>query len=394
MMPIAPSLESIIGLTRDLVAFPTRNPPGEEKACAEFIARTLADWGIEVALIPEPDPNRPQVVAWVRGSSGTTLTLNGHIDTVPEGDLAKWPHPPFEATVHDGALWGLGTADMKAQLAIAMLTLKALKDEKLGGSLMFQAAMGEELAEAGTRTLLTKPEYASDYALVLEPTNLRIAPATRGVAWHTVTIYGSPEHCGLVDHYINPAAKFGKVVAALEAYHDQIHEQAHPLLRRRACAVTEVRAGEKHNHIPAACEFVIDRRMLPGERTAQVAAELRAILDRCADADPDFRYDMTFLRDNEPAEIAADHPFVGMAREAAASVLGHDPGIWGPPYGSDVRNFIVDKGIPALNFGPGDFTVCHTPNEHVRLDELNSFAKILMALTLRILKGNHGSTLA
>lgn len=383
------SLDEIINLTRKLVAFPTRNPPGEERACAEFITATLRAWGIETELIPEPYPERPQVAAWVRGTDPTapTLTLNGHIDTVPEGDPAAWQFPPFEATVHDGKLYGLGTADMKTQLAIAMLTLKALKESgvRLRGSLMFQAVIGEELAEPGTRYLLTERKLISDYAIVLEPTNLRIAPCTRGVAWHTVTIFGVPAHCGLVDHYVNPASKFAQVCAALDDYHTKIHAQTHPLLRPPACTVTLVRAGEKHNHIPASCEFVIDRRMLPGERTAGVAVELRAILDSFAASDPDFRCEMTFLRDNEPAEIPVEHPLVQAVQKHAAEVLGRDPGIWGPPYGSDMRNFVVDAGIPAVNFGPGDFNVCHTPQEYVSLDEVQACARVVMGVILDLL---------
>lgn len=100
----AVDLEAVIDLTRQLVAFPTRNPPGEEKACAEFIASTLSGWGIETELIPEPYAERPQVVAWIRGSDehGPTLTINGHIDTVPEGDVSQWLFNPFEATDAQG----------------------------------------------------------------------------------------------------------------------------------------------------------------------------------------------------------------------------------------------------------------------------------------------------
>lgn len=250
---------------------------------------------------------------------------------------------------------------------------------------MFQAVMGEELAEPGTRYLLTERKLVSDYAIVLEPTNLRIAPCTRGVAWHTVTIFGVPEHCGLVDHYVNPVAKFAQVCEELQKYHDRIHAHTHPLLRKPACAVTQVKAGEKHNHIPATCEFVIDRRMLPGERTIGVAAELREILDGFAASDPDFRYEIQFLRDNEPAETPSDHPLVQAVRMSAREALGQEPEIWGPPYGSDMRNFVVDANIPAVNFGPGDFNVCHTPQEHVKLTELHDCARILMGAILDLL---------
>jgi succinyl-diaminopimelate desuccinylase len=52
-----------------------------------FIYETLRGRGIEAQLVDKPDPERPQVVAWIRGSGdGPTFILNGHIDTVVEGE--------------------------------------------------------------------------------------------------------------------------------------------------------------------------------------------------------------------------------------------------------------------------------------------------------------------
>ena len=125
--------------------------------------------------------------------------------------------------------------------------------------------------------------------------------------------------------------------------------------------------------------------MLPGERTADIADELRQILDGVAATDPDFRYEMSFLRDNEPVEISTDHVLVKALQRHGADVLGHQPEIWGPPYGSDVRNFVIDAGIPAVNFGPGDFNVCHTPGECVSLQEVQDCARIVMGVVQELL---------
>ncbi|MFQ5401039.1 MAG: hypothetical protein ACE5E7_15755 [Anaerolineae bacterium] len=68
------SEDLIVDLTTKLVAIPTPNPPGQEKALAEFLMSTFQTWGIEAELVPHPDPERPQVVAWLRGTGdGPTL---------------------------------------------------------------------------------------------------------------------------------------------------------------------------------------------------------------------------------------------------------------------------------------------------------------------------------
>lgn len=66
------SEDLIVDLTTKLVAIPSRNPPGEEKECAEFILSTLRGWGIDAEPVYDPDPARPQVAAWVEGA-GTDM---------------------------------------------------------------------------------------------------------------------------------------------------------------------------------------------------------------------------------------------------------------------------------------------------------------------------------
>jgi succinyl-diaminopimelate desuccinylase len=90
------SEDLIVDLTAKLVAIPTPNPPGQEKPLAEFIVATMQGWGLEVELVPHPDPERPQVVAWLRGTgNGPTLILNAHMDTVGAGEQAAWQFPRF-----------------------------------------------------------------------------------------------------------------------------------------------------------------------------------------------------------------------------------------------------------------------------------------------------------
>ncbi|HEX9923959.1 MAG TPA: M20/M25/M40 family metallo-hydrolase, partial [Anaerolineae bacterium] len=333
----------ILDLTAQLVAIPTPNPPGQEKACAEFIMTSLQRWGIEAELVPEPDPDRPQVVAWRRGTGeGPTVILNAHMDTVGEGNRADWRYPPFQVTRDGNRLYGRGTCDMKGSLAIGMAIMKTLTKAEVAfsGTLMFQAVMGEEMDEPGTRTLLQKG-YSGDYAIVLEPTDLRIGPASRGVTWHKITLTGPAVHCGLAaPDAPDVMVHFGQVAAALTEYHRRIAAQTHPLSPSPSCRITRVRAGEAHNSTVGQCNFVIDRRMLPGETHEQVTGELRTILDRLKI--PDIDYELAFLEWNEPVETPLDSPLIEVLKQNIAAAGGLEPQIWGPPYGSDVRNFIYD----------------------------------------------------
>ncbi|MFW6184740.1 MAG: M20 family metallopeptidase [Chloroflexota bacterium] len=382
------SQDLIVELTEQLVAIPTPNPPGQEKACAEFLMDTLQGWGVEAELVRRPDPERPQVVAWHRGNGqGPTLILNAHMDTVGPGDREAWRYPPYEVTREKGRLYGRGTCDMKGSLAVGLAILKALHDAgaHFPGTLMLQAPMGEEMDEPGTRTLLQEG-YVGDYAIVLEPTDLRVGPASRGVTWHEIRLAGPSVHCGLAATGApDVMACFARAAAGLRAYHRAIAAQTHPLSPSPSCRITLVEAGEAHNALAGRCTFTVDRRMLPGETVAQVTAELEAVVREAVAQTPDVAYDVRFLEWNEPVQAPLESPLIEALQRNVSALAGREPALWAVPYGSDVRNFLYDANIPAVNFGAGDYRVCHQPDEYVEVDDLMACARVVMGAVVDLL---------
>lgn len=380
----------ILELTERMVAIPTRNPPGDERPCAEYVHQTLVGWGLETELIREPYPERPQVVAWVRGQGdGPTVILNGHLDVVTEGDPAQWHYPPFEVTREGDRLYGRGTADMKGAVAGGMAVCKALHDAgaPFAGTLMLQAVIGEEMDEDGTRTLL-KLGYTGDHAIVLEPTDTHIGPGTRGACWHRITLTSASVHCGLAAADAPDTMRFlTRLSAELDAYHGRVAAQEHHLLPSPACRVTHIEGGERHNATMGTLELTVDRRMLPHESYDDVTAELTALLDQVAAQVPGVEYRIEFVAGNEATETALDAPLIQALQANYREVFGREARIWGPPYGSDMRNFVVDRGIPTTNFGAGDYTVCHQPDEWVSADDLVRCAQTVLGTAVDLLNG-------
>lgn len=279
---------------------------------------------------------------------------------------------------------------MKGSLAVGMVIMKTLHESgaEFPGNLLLQAPMGEEMDEPGTRTLLQK-EYTGDYAIVLEPTELRIGPASRGVSWFKITLTGPSMHCGLAAaETVDVMAAFGRITVALTAYHHEVAKKTHPLSPSPSCRITKVEAGEAHNSLAGHCEFTIDRRMIPGETVEQVTAELQAILERELAAAPEITYQIEFLEWNEPVQAPLDSPLIKALETNIEEIEGREPEIWAVPYGCDVRNFIYDQGIPAVNFGAGDYRVCHQPNEYVTVDELLACARVVMGTAVDLLQSS------
>ena len=378
----------ILELTEKMVAIPTRNPPGDEKPCAELVYETLKGWGLETEMIHEPYPERPQVVAWLRGSGGgPTVILNGHLDVVTEGDPDEWQHPPFRVTREGDRLYGRGTADMKGAVAGGMAVMKALHDAgaPFAGTLMLQAVIGEEMDEDGTRTLL-RLGYTGDHAIVLEPTDTHIGPGTRGACWHRITLTSPSVHCGLAAKDTTDTMQFfARFAAALQDYHQRVAAQEHHLLPSPACRITHVEGGDRHNATIGSLELTVDRRMLPHESYDDVTAELRGLLEQVAAEVPGVEHAIEFQAGNEATETDLDTPLIRTLQANYREVFGREAEIWGPPYGSDMRNFVADRGIPTTNFGAGDYTVCHQPDEWVSADDLVRCAQTVLGTAVDLL---------
>ncbi len=129
--------EELVSLTRDLVRIDSVIRP-ESNGTERNVVRFIADWirrelRIE-PLVQEVETGRQNVIATLdSGVRGPCLMLEGHTDVVSEGNRAAWTHDPFGADVADGRIYGRGSCDMKAGLAVALVTAKALG--KLPGSL-------------------------------------------------------------------------------------------------------------------------------------------------------------------------------------------------------------------------------------------------------------------
>ena len=365
-------------LIADLVRIETENPPGNERACAERVVDWFEERDIDAELVDEPYPDRPQAAARV-GEGSPTLVFNGHIDVVPAGDRDQWTRDPYGAAVEDGRLYGRGSVDMKTGVAVGMVTVARLRDDiesgDLDGSVVMQAAIGEETAEPGTRTLLERG-FGGDYGVVLEPTELRTATSEKGLAWYEITVAGEPSHASRPDQGANAVRRAEPVLAALEAYDEEIRGRSDPLVGRAYATVTKFEAGTKENVVPERATITVDRRFLPGESAAGIDEEIEALLAD-VEAEHGVETDWKRTRTYESASIPAESELAETFREHSAAVAGVDDDPWGVQASTDVRNFVNDADVEAITWGPGDIAQAHTYDEYVDLDAARQGADIL-----------------
>src|SRR5438067_2038258 len=139
-----------VELLQSLIRFDTSNPPGNERACIEFVSGLLDRAGIEhqrVALEAE----RPNLVARVSGrGDAPPLLLYGHVDVVA-ANPSEWSHPPFGGELIDGEVWGRGALDMKSGVAMLVSAVMRVASSEAPppGDLVLVLTSDEE---AGSRT--------------------------------------------------------------------------------------------------------------------------------------------------------------------------------------------------------------------------------------------------
>jgi acetylornithine deacetylase/succinyl-diaminopimelate desuccinylase-like protein len=324
---------SLYDLAAALVAIDSVNPalvPGGagESRIAYFLADWCAGHGLDVEMLGN---DRPSVVATKRGSGGgRSLLLNGHLDTVGVAGMEA----PFEPRIEDGRLYGRGAYDMKG--ALAAILFVAADATGLRGDVIVTLVADEELASIGTEAVVER--VRADAAIVVEPTELRVAVAHRGFVGFEITTSGVAAHGSRPDLGVDAIAKMGPILVALGELDERLQTGSpHPLVGTATLHASLIEGGQELSSFPASCVLTGERRTIPGETVAQVEQELRELAGDAA---------LRIIASRDPLTERPDNPFVELVARAAEA---GEP--VGAPFWTDAA-LIAGAGIPTVLFGP------------------------------------------
>ncbi|WP_420629445.1 M20 family metallopeptidase [Candidatus Leptofilum sp.] len=375
----------LLAFLRDLVRLKSVNGRHPEKAVAERIVAEAENLELDGRLVAK-EPLRPNaLVRWGNGSRG--FALIGHMDTVAAGDTSQWTSPPFEPVVRNGRLYGRGTADNKAGLAIGLYTLAALRDEgKLNPhdvTLVLAGVADEESgasSDLGVRYLLDEGHlpvqgaiytYASDIVCVGHRGLLRLVLTAQGTAVHSGSDQWSRGEGG-----VNAVTGLAAILLQLEQL--QLPYEPHSAFDHLGFTMTPgtlFSGGEFESMVPGAATAVIDCRLMPGQTPEAVLDAVQGIIGaECANR-PGLRVDIQVKNRLPAAAIPAEHPLAQIAQRHAQALTGK---AW-PIRGAGPANegyMLINASIPTLpGFGPtGDNA--HAPDEWVAMDSLMETAVI------------------
>ena len=367
--------EYVVDLLKDLVATNSVNPTvgrgAGETAISNLIYDRLVSIGeLEVCKQPVTD-TRSNVIAILRGSSsGRSLMLNGHMDTVGTDRMTIDPFTPIE---ENGRLHGRGACDMKGALAAMIGSAKSLADSgaRLRGDVVLAFVIDEEYMSVGTKKLVK--EHKADAAVVGEPTGMKVAIAHKGFVWIEVEVKGKAAHGSVPEKGVDAIAHSARVISGLDGLQQRLAARTHPILGAPKVHTSTIEGGTDWSIMPDRCVLRLERRTLPGESTPSVMEEMQEILDEIKHENSEFDAVARNLYDVPPLETASSEPIVDLLLRAVSEVTGEQQTLAGVPYWTDGALLSHSASIPTCIFGPGDIGVAHSADEHVNLgDVLNS----------------------
>jgi acetylornithine deacetylase/succinyl-diaminopimelate desuccinylase family protein len=376
--------DEVASLASELVKIPSPNPPGEESEVASLIQRHLTQSQVETTL-EEVCPGRPNIYGILRGTEEKpVLMFNGHMDVVPAG--AGWTVEPFGGKIENGRLFGRGAADTKGGLAAMMTAMRSivLTKAELRGTLIFAAVVDEEQAESGTRKML-ESGVRSDFAVVAEPTGLRVASSSKGDVYYEITTSGRSAHSSTPELGVNAISGMAHIIKGIDKLAEDLRAKKHELLGNPTYSVGMIEGGTATNVVPSYCKATVDRRTLPGESGKDGEKELVSMISGLRKMDPTLQASVRTLMEASPMEVPSNHPFVLAAREAVRHVLGSERGLVGLSGATDAQLLYNVANIPSVILGPGEFSQAHQADESVLLSEIVEAAKIYMRLALSVL---------
>jgi glutamate carboxypeptidase len=364
---------SLLDLTRKLVQLESpSNAKSAVDACVALAAAHLKQLGGRVKVHRQPHHGNVLEARFGPRSSDKAsakpILLLGHLDTVwPLGTLQSMP-----CRVRGGRLWGPGTLDMKAGVAMACVAIELLKEaDLLRREIILLLNGDEEIGSPASRPNTEDLARQSSAVYVLEPAQgLAYKTARKGIGDWRIQVKGVAAHAG-VDFAkgANALRELARVIETVSGWTD--------LKRGLTVSVGIAAGGTKSNVVPAEAWAHVDvriPRLADGPRIARKFAALRP-------TDPHCKLTVTGSINRPPMERSRGTVRLFRKAHALAHDLGFELDEASTGGGSD-GNFTAALGIPTLDGMGAVGEGAHASHESVLIEDLAPRTALLAAMLI------------
>ena len=286
------------------------------------------------------------------------IALYGHTDTVPEQDNGT-------ASISGERICGLGASDMKAGLAVMVHLLEAR--EIVAGpydvvGIFYDKEEGPS-ADNGLEDVLDAVPWLADaaFSIVLEPTDLNLELGCNGAMNADIVFNGHAAHSARPWLGENAVTKAGAWLAGM---HDRRPEPVEiaGLEYLEVFSVTKASGGIANNVLPARFTINLNYRFPPIYSIDEAEVRLR---DVAAAAD-----EITITDRAAAGMIPEGNPHLDRLEGLVGGAKTAKQG-W-----TDVAR-LTGRGIPAVNYGPGEVAQAHQVTESVPIENLGAVFDVL-----------------
>lgn len=391
----------------ELVRVPSDNPPGDCRPHAKRATLLMEALGFAVERHEVPAELAEQngmisatnLVIRERFGDGPVIACNAHGDVVPPG--LGWTSDPYGAEIRDGVMYGRGVAVSKSDFATYAFALLALKHAaahgaKIGGSVELHLTYDEEAGGLiGPHYLLeqgiSRPDYAISAGFAYD-----VIIAHNGCLHLEVKVIGRSAHAAMPETGLDALEAATGILAGLYELRKQLRERVSPVPGIGAPGLTVglIAGGINTNVVPDEVTFRIDRRITPEENPEAAEAELRALIETCADRYPGVQLEMRRILLAVPfTPMPGQDRLASAIGKRATEALDVPVGAKGVPIYTDARHYAA-AGIPTVLYGAGPRTILeangHRADERLRLDDLHKATEVI-ALALFDLLSDSGA---
>ena len=340
----------------------------------DLVREELARFGVECRLTFNEDRTKANLFATLGEGKPAGVILSGHTDTVP-WDGQDWTFDPLGGEVHDGKLYGRGSADMKGFIAAAVAHAESFLHSKAPFAIHLALSYEEEIGCFGVRELIADLRDAGIRPLaciVGEPTSMVPAIAHKGVYRYKCCVRGKEAHSSLTPQSVNAIEMAARVIGRLRDMADGF-ERDEPRYEGfdvpfSTASVGRIHGGIADNVVPRDAEFRYEFRDLP---TSDVAAMQREIIAYARSLEPGMK--RVAPEAGFSFQTICEIPsFLGSAEDPVTRLalqLSGERRTTQVAFGTEAGLF-KQAGIPTVVCGPGSITQAHQPDEFVTLQQL------------------------
>lgn len=387
--------QEVIQLCQELIR--SRSYSGEEGAVVQKLKEGFEKLGFDDVYVD----TYGNVIGHIKGKRpGKSILFDGHIDTVPVPDPAKWNHNPFGGEIEDGKVYGRGATDMKGAVA-AMAAAAGFFAQDTGkdfaGDIYIAGVVHEECFE-GVAARKISERVKPDYVVIGEASELNLKIGQRGRAEIVVETYGKPAHSANPQKGINAVYKMAKLIEKIR----NIKMTYHDVLGYGILELTDIKSSPYPGAsvVPDYCRTTYDRRLLVGETKEDVLKPLLEIISEMEKEDPEFRAKAYYAVGEEKCHtgemIAGERFFPGWLFDKEEEFVqesfnglkeaGLNPEITQYSFCTNGSHYAGEAGIMTIGFGPSRENLAHTIDEYIEIDQLIGAAKGYYAIIKSLLK--------